>query len=262
MSFAQIPPLPELPPAGATGSAFNNPAIAFLQALRDDFRPAANQQADEIFAAIVGLVEAAFSGTSTASVEIDTGTKAIPTQAGLAFGAGQWVIAASAANPANFMVGQVTAYDSGNGDFEISVAGDGVGGSGTHDDWVISLIPRPISRVRSNDQTTFGAVLAFNSDEFDGHTASAQNANCTVSADGGTPVNLRKQVLAFTCDATPREIIFTGGVSGGFLTLGLGLDVDGSNYTYTLAANKTTIFACIYLAGLDRWVITGFDQEA
>ncbi|MGE4014403.1 MAG: hypothetical protein AB7G15_19955, partial [Alphaproteobacteria bacterium] len=50
------------------------------------------------------------SGSSNSSVAIATGAKSFATQAGKAFGAGAWLLIASAADEANFMHGQATAY--------------------------------------------------------------------------------------------------------------------------------------------------------
>jgi hypothetical protein len=78
---------------------------------------------------------AALSATSTSSLLVAIGSKAFTTQAGKAFGIGQFVIAASAANPANYMVGQVTAY-SGTA---LTLNVTKIGGAGTFADWVIGL---------------------------------------------------------------------------------------------------------------------------
>lgn len=76
-----------------------------------------------------------FSGTSTSSKTIATGSVTVSTQSDLAFGLGSRVMLASAANTANFMSGPVTAYASGS----MSVNVDFTGGSGTFSDWVITL---------------------------------------------------------------------------------------------------------------------------
>ena len=73
-------------------------------------------------------------GTSTTSLLIGTGSKSFGTQAGLGFVAGEWVKAASAANPANYMYGQVTSYSGTTLVVNVTV----IGGSGTLADWNIS----------------------------------------------------------------------------------------------------------------------------
>lgn len=77
------------------------------------------------------------NATSTSSVLIGTGSKTFAIQTGKLFSLGQPVLVAGAANPANQMVGQITAHDSGAGSLTVNVAA--IGGSGTYADWVISL---------------------------------------------------------------------------------------------------------------------------
>src|SRR5205814_4406692 len=73
-----------------------------------------------------------FSATSTTSVGIGTGAKSFLTQPGKLFNAGSFVTIASGANPANFMAGQVSAYDAA-GNLTVNVLV--VGGAGTFADW-------------------------------------------------------------------------------------------------------------------------------
>lgn len=78
---------------------------------------------------------AALVGTSTTSLVIAVASKTFTTQASKQFNVGQFVIAVSAANPANYMFGQVTSYSSTT----LVVDVQAVGGSGTHPDWTISI---------------------------------------------------------------------------------------------------------------------------
>lgn len=77
---------------------------------------------------------AALTGTSSTSVLIATGSKAFTTQAGKSF-ANTQVLIASAANTANYMHGNVTAYTGTS----LTVNVTNIGGSGTFSDWVISI---------------------------------------------------------------------------------------------------------------------------
>lgn len=79
----------------------------------------------------------ATNATSTTSLAIGTGSKTFTIQTGKAFSIGQTMVAASAANPNNQMVGVVTAHNSGTGSITINVSN--VGGSGTFADWTLSL---------------------------------------------------------------------------------------------------------------------------
>lgn len=77
------------------------------------------------------------NATSTTSLAIATGSKAFTIQTGKAYAVGQTLVAASAADPSNYMAGQVTAHNSGTGALTINVTQ--TGGSGTKTDWVISM---------------------------------------------------------------------------------------------------------------------------
>ena len=255
---SSIDPLPLPAPSRATQS---NPEFsAAVDALLGAF-PDLISQINQVASEMSLVLTQAFTGTSTTSVAIGTGAKSFTTQADLAFSSGQWVIVARQADPSNYMLGQVTDYNNVSGVLQILVLSTGVGGSGTFTDWSIGLVPQPVNRSRSNATTSFSSPLAFNSDNYDIYSASAQAANLTINADAGTPVNGRKIVFDITCDATPRTITFTGGAAKGFMPVGVGLNVSGSNFTYVLTASKTTIFAAIYNAAAQRWRICGFSQE-
>lgn len=77
------------------------------------------------------------SADSTTSLLIGTGSKSLTITTGKAFSLGQFVILASKANAANYMVGQITAFTSGTG--ALTVNATAVGGSGTYADWTVSL---------------------------------------------------------------------------------------------------------------------------
>lgn len=78
---------------------------------------------------------AGLSATSTTSLLIATGAKTFTTQAGKLFVAGQFLLASSAANNANFMHGTVTSYTTTSLVMNIV----DTGGSGTFADWNIVL---------------------------------------------------------------------------------------------------------------------------
>lgn len=96
--------------------------------------------ADEIidqFAVVIS--ETDYNTVSTSSVAIGSGSKSFTAEIDKLLQIGQWVNVASAANPANFMFGQVTSYNISTGALVVNVTT--VGGSGTLADWVISLSP-------------------------------------------------------------------------------------------------------------------------
>lgn len=99
------------------------------------------------------------NATSTTSLAIATGSKAFTIQTGKAYVVGQTLVAASAADPANFMAGQVTAHNSGTGALTILVTQ--TGGSGTKTDWVISMAAIVSSTLPSQTSNN-GKVLGTN----------------------------------------------------------------------------------------------------
>lgn len=96
---------------------------------------------DQVTQDPAAAVVASFSGTSNTSVAIATGTKNFITQPGLQFSEGGFLIISSAANPANYMIGQVTGYNGTSGALAMNITS--IGGSGTHNDWNISLTGLP-----------------------------------------------------------------------------------------------------------------------
>lgn len=77
------------------------------------------------------------NATSTTSLTVGTGSKTLTIQAGKAFAIGQHVMLASAAAPALYMIGQITAHNSGTGALTVLVAT--TNGTGTAADWIVSL---------------------------------------------------------------------------------------------------------------------------
>jgi hypothetical protein len=81
---------------------------------------------------------AATSATSTTSLLIGTGTKALTlAQTGKGFAIGQTVVIASTAGATNQMLGVITAFNSGTGAMTVEVSS--VSGSGTLADWTIAV---------------------------------------------------------------------------------------------------------------------------
>ena len=115
---------------------------------------------------------------------------------------------------------------------------------------------------RVSSTTSISSPLSWNSDNFDMYAATAQAAALTINADSGTTADGEKIQFRFTCDATPRVITFTGGVSKGFKPVGVTMTASSSNWTYTLTASKTTYFGAIYNSSSARWEIVAISQEA
>jgi hypothetical protein len=97
--------------------------------------------------------------------------------------------------------------------------------------------------------------LAVNSDNFDMYIATAQAEALTISADSGTPSNGKKLLFRLKDDATARALTWTGGVSGGYRSLGVTLPT-------TTTINKTVYVGFIYNSTDSRWDCVAVALEA
>jgi hypothetical protein len=107
-------------------------------------------------AAAAAALAGAFTGTSTSSVAIGTGSKTFTTQSGEQYTAGVYLIAVSQANTANFMFGQVVSYSGTSLVLNVQATG----GSGTFADWNLSLagVRGPAGTGITDQATGFTAV--------------------------------------------------------------------------------------------------------
>lgn len=133
MALPNITALPTPPSRSDTPTNFNALADAFLNAF-PTLRNEINAWAAALPANITGTD---FSGTSTTSVAIAIGSQTFTTQTGKQFQIGQAIRIAYTTTPANYMDGQVTAYNSGTGALTVNVTA--IGGTGTFALWTISL---------------------------------------------------------------------------------------------------------------------------
>lgn len=132
MPIPTLPTAPDAPARTQDNATFNArmaAMMAFLEALPDELNAWAEALAD--------LANALFTATSASNVAIGTGAKAFAASAGASFIGGQAVLISSDANPANFMQGTVTSYDSETGALVVNVTL--TGGAGSHADWSIAL---------------------------------------------------------------------------------------------------------------------------
>ena len=77
------------------------------------------------------------SASSSTSLTIGTGSKSLTIETGKQFTIGQTVVIAYTSNPANYMVGQITAFTSGSGSMTVNVTS--IGGSGTFAAWSVAI---------------------------------------------------------------------------------------------------------------------------
>ena len=78
-----------------------------------------------------------YNDTSVTSLLIGTGAKTLTVSTGKSFTIGQFVTIANTPTPANYMFGQITAYNSGTGVLTVNVTS--IGGAGTFTAWTIAL---------------------------------------------------------------------------------------------------------------------------
>lgn len=124
-----------------TGLANGGHRTRFVPALAQVVAVAQNTvtKANEAAASAISAVNApGTNATSTSSVAIGTGSKTFTIQTGKAFVVGQFVVAADTSAPStNYMVGQITAHNSGTGSLTINATL--TAGSGTLTAWTIAL---------------------------------------------------------------------------------------------------------------------------
>lgn len=116
-------------PTRSDPTTFDTRADAFLAAL-----PTFATQANALESSLTASVH---FGTSVTSVLIGTGAKSFTASTGKSWAVGAWLYIADAANPANYMIGNVTAYTSGTGALTVNVVQ--IGGSGTIASWSIGM---------------------------------------------------------------------------------------------------------------------------
>lgn len=80
-------------------------------------------------------------GTSATSLELSIGVKSLVATLGKSWRSGLFVMISSTANPENYIIGQVAAYDSTTGAMTVNVGAGGVQGVGTFASWNISYAP-------------------------------------------------------------------------------------------------------------------------
>jgi hypothetical protein len=135
MPLPTITALPTPPSRSDNPALFNSRADSFLGAF-----PGLVTELNLYGAALAATITSTdFAATSTTSLTVGTGAKSLTIQTGKHFQIGQPVRIANTAAPANYMDGQVTAYNSGTGALDVNVTDDG--GTGTLAAWTISLLP-------------------------------------------------------------------------------------------------------------------------
>ena len=265
MTIPTITALPT-PPSRNDPTNFATRADAFVAAF-PTLQAEINAFAAAVLAAAAGTN---YNCTSSSSVTIGTGSKSFTASTGSLLQVGQYVIVSSTASPANYMIGQVTAYNAGTGALTVNVIA--TGGSGTIASWTISLAVDPaLALPRAGDGTVGAPGLAFSSDPDTGFYRPSSNF-IAVAAGGVSCVGFSVSGLALGTDLTSFSL---GGASvpnygigfnssslyvGGFADVRFHsaqterLRIDGSGHTRPGADNAYTIgtasfrFSTVYAA--------------
>lgn len=159
-------------------------------------------------AAAAAAASAGTTASSTTSTSLGTGAKTLTIQTGKVFVAGQWVVIAQSANPANQMIARIEAYNSATGQLDVTAVS--ASGTGTVASWVIGLTPAPdTNALPKTGGTMTGAIAEM------GNDSSIKDPDGVAQPVGYRGVPLRaassQQTLAFS-DAGRGISITTGGV--------------------------------------------------
>lgn len=234
-----ITPLPT-PPSRADASNFAARADAFLGALPafgTQLNTAANAAITAAQSAINAPGTTAVSGTSLA---ISGGSKSLAIQAGKTLMVGQFLQIASQAGPANFMNGQITAYDSSSGALVVNVTY--AQGSGTFAAWNVALsTPVDPSRFAQLSGAAFtGAITQGGSQVW--HQGNLTNLSQLANGPGyisGINSGMVTGSLGYT-PANKAGDTFTGSIAIGDANHYLG--INGGKPCHVWAANSFLCF--------------------
>ena len=216
--------IPALPSLDRTSPTFKTDLDAFFLTQLPATIPAFNAEIERINLVAFG----AYSATSTTSLSIATGSKSLTIEAGKSFAIGQPVLIASTAAPANWMHGQVTAYDSGTGALTVNVGT--ISGSGTVAAWSVSVTAVGLAAAPSLTQRTI------------------TGADTLISSDHGKLVNCSGTfTLSVTAAATLGDgwWCYVRNTSNGDGTVdpNASEQIDGAN-TFLLKPGFTVLVAC------------------
>lgn len=201
-----ITALPTAPSRTDEPDTFATKADAWVGAM-DDLTTEINSWGSEAntLATQITTEQVGFTATSTTSDTIATGSTTLTVDTGKNFVVGQTVTIARTSAPTNYMVGVVTAYNSGNGSLTVDV--DFINGSGTFTDWTVSLAaPDALPSTTGNG----GKVVYVNS----GGTG-FEYAAPTVGAYGSAPNEITSTTTLTS--ASDPYIVITSATSADFV---------------------------------------------
>lgn len=162
-----------------------------------------------------------YSGTSTTSLAIGTGDKALTVGTGKGFVTGQYVSVADSANAANYMRGPVKSYNSGTGALVVSV--DSIGGSGTKTAWSVGLIAVSDAAIQLYSLVELTSGTSWTC------PAGVRKVKITMAAGGGSGAT-----------GSTTSYIGTDGAGGGGLIAVIPVTA-GQSYAYTIGAGGAAV---------------------
>lgn len=185
MSFPTITPLPDPPRRGASDAeAFAQDGDAFMGALPgfQGQMNTAGAYVDATLEQMQDLVQSGgFTATSTSSLVIGTGAKALTVEANRSYVPGSLISVADTAAPTtNLMLGTVTAYNATTGLLNFTVAAGDAFGAGTKTAWSISL-----SGPRGPSPSTANFVTTDTSQDLTGRKAAVGGVSAMATATTG-----------------------------------------------------------------------------
>ncbi|CAN0407070.1 unnamed protein product, partial [Ectocarpus sp. 13 AM-2016] len=130
--------------AAASASSASSSAISASNSATNAATFETNAAASETASAASAIAADLFAilnTTSATSNAVGLGSKVLTTADVRSFAVGGWVIVAQATNADNFMIGQVSAWDSGTQQLTVNVTN--IGGTGTISNWNIQGTGRP-----------------------------------------------------------------------------------------------------------------------
>jgi hypothetical protein len=208
------------------------------------------------------------SDTSSSSIAIGIGNKTFVTAGFYEWAVGMWVTVTSAANPANYMFGQVTSWTTSTNTLIVDV--DSVGGSGTLSDWTIALSAyNPVgSYLTASDIGV--TVQGYDADI---PTVAASQAEMEAGTESGirsmSPLRIKQAITALAASyglfrkVDPTVVLFSK--TGNFtVSTQTGLYVEVNGAIKTIASGAVVTMPGTATAGTDYaiWVKTDGTLEA
>ena len=194
-----LPPPPTRNSDNATFVALADPFLAALVQLVTDI--------NNWSAAVPGQVSPAnFNTVSTTSVAVGTGAKSFTVETGKLLYVGQYLLIPSTASPANWMMGQVTSYNSSTGALVMNILT--ISGTGTFAAWTVG--PAPVAGTSLNPRViTAGVTLGTITPDAaaaDLYLMPGLTGAVTIAAPSGTPVQGQKLMLRIKDNGTSQTL--------------------------------------------------------